>query len=90
MAEAEFLGILTLVMLNSRSSPLSTFMSEIGGRSIRSCISALSQFCGWTIFIVRYLWPCTVVVQRKAEGVGMRAQGKLRAHGNYKVGRARE
>ena len=32
----------------------------------------------------------TVVVQRQAEEVGMRAQGKLRAHGNYKTGRARK
>ena len=30
------------------------------------------------------------MVQRQAEGVGMRAQGKLRAQGNYKTGRARD
>ena len=29
------------------------------------------------------------MVVRQAEGVGMRAQGKPRAHGNYKAGRAR-
>ena len=32
----------------------------------------------------------TVVVQRQAEGVGMRAKGKPHAHGNYKAGRMRE
>ena len=32
----------------------------------------------------------TVVVQRQAEGVGMCAQGKPRAHGNYKAGRVHE
>ena len=32
----------------------------------------------------------TGVVQRQAEGVGMRAKGKLRAHGNYKTRPARE
>ena len=32
----------------------------------------------------------TGVVQQQSEGVGMRTQGKLRAHGNYKTGRARK
>ena len=30
------------------------------------------------------------MVQRQAEGVGIHEQGKLRAHGNYKTGCARE
>ena len=47
-----------------------------------------------TDFIV-YCFKCitnviTVVVQRQAEGVVMRAQGKPHAHGNYKTGRSRE
>ena len=37
------------------------------------------------------LWhKFTVVVQRQVEGVGVRAQVKPHAHGNYKSGRARE
>ena len=32
----------------------------------------------------------TVLMQQLAKGVGVHAQGKLRAHGNYKTGRARE
>ena len=32
----------------------------------------------------------TVVVKRQAEGAGMRTQGNLCAHGNYKSGRARK
>ena len=55
---------------------------------IKSCHSDIDK-SHLTIYQVLQHFKA-VVLQRQAKGVGVRAQGNPRAHGNYKAGRACE